>query len=35
MHEESDVRDGMKQITQRWFDSLAADTPQTAERDVW
>ncbi|WUH88702.1 threonine transporter [Streptomyces sp. NBC_00433] len=34
MHEESDVRDGMKQITQRWFDSLAADTPQTAERDV-
>ncbi|QNT98451.1 hypothetical protein HEP81_08225 (plasmid) [Streptomyces griseofuscus] len=34
MHEETDVRDGMKQITQRWFDRLTADAPHPAEGDV-
>ncbi len=34
MHEEADVRDGMKQITQRWFDRLSAGTPHTGEGDA-
>ncbi|WP_405827203.1 ABC-three component system middle component 2 [Streptomyces sp. NBC_00105] len=34
MHEESDVRDGMKQITQRWSGRLRADTPRPGEGDV-
>jgi hypothetical protein len=34
MHEGTDVRDGMKQITQRWSRSLRAGTPHQGEGDV-
>ncbi|MGW2353649.1 ABC-three component system middle component 2 [Actinacidiphila glaucinigra] len=34
MRDETDVRDGMKQITQRWFDRITADALHLGEGDV-